>query len=233
MRGSRTVILAILVGLMAVGCAPVAKEPIGGEGTPTGLPSTLPALPIKGTPPPKGIPPGVGTAIELAKRDLAKRLGMPTNEIGIVSVEAVEWPDASLGCPEPGMMYAQVITPGYRITLEAGGKRYEYHSDWGKRVVLCAEEERPAPPAITPPSIEGLVELAKRDLAQRLGISANEINVIRVVEMELPIQDLGCPGGREPGFTIPAFVMGYEIVLSAKGEEHVYHGRGARVVFCR
>ena len=31
----------------------------------------------------------------------------------------------------------QVITPGYKITLEAQGKRYEYHSDTNRRVVRC------------------------------------------------------------------------------------------------
>jgi hypothetical protein len=34
-------------------------------------------------------------------------------------------------------MYAQVITPGYRVVLEAGGQRYEYHTDTGRFVVLC------------------------------------------------------------------------------------------------
>jgi len=238
MRDSKAIILAILGGLMAiaVGCAPAAEEGISsGEITPTSLPlpTTPTEFPVEATPIPKGIPPGLGAAMELARQDLAERLGMPINEIAIVSMEAVEWPDASLGCPKPGMMYAQVITPGYRIILEAGGKRYEYHSDRGKRAILCAEEGKPAPPAITPPSVEGLVGLAKRDLAQRLGLSIAEMDVLRVVEMELPIQNLGCPGKGEPGFTIPAFVMGYEIVLSAKGEEHVYHGHGARVVFCR
>ncbi len=29
--------------------------------------------------------------------------------------------------PEPGQMYAQVLIEGFRIVLEAGGKKYEYH----------------------------------------------------------------------------------------------------------
>jgi hypothetical protein len=29
-----------------------------------------------------------------------------------------------------------VITPGYRIILEANGKAYEYHTDGGSRAVL-------------------------------------------------------------------------------------------------
>ncbi len=73
----------------------------------------------------------------LAVADLAGRLGLPESAITVRSVESVDWPDASLGCPQPGMMYAQVITPGYRIVLEAGGKRYEYHTSQS-HVVLCS-----------------------------------------------------------------------------------------------
>ena len=45
-----------------------------------------------------------------------------------ITVEAVDWPDAGLGCPQPGQMYAAVITPGYRITLETGSEAYAVHS---------------------------------------------------------------------------------------------------------
>jgi len=69
--------------------------------------------------------------------DLAGRLGVAAEAIQVRSVEALEWPDASLGCPQPGMVYAQVITPGYRIVLEAGGQAYEYHSS-RSRVVYCS-----------------------------------------------------------------------------------------------
>ncbi len=53
-------------------------------------------------------------------------------------MEAVDWSDASLGCPEPGQVYAQVITPGYRVLLEAAGKEYEVHTDQiGRSAVIC------------------------------------------------------------------------------------------------
>jgi len=73
---------------------------------------------------------------ESAIADLAGRLSISTDAITVRSVEAVKWPDASLGCAKPGRMYAQVITPGYRIVLQAGGKSYEYHTGAGN-VVLC------------------------------------------------------------------------------------------------
>ena len=96
-------------------------------------PAELPLLP-------KVLPPGqVGAPTEAARQDLSKRLAMSLEEIEVQSVEAVEWPDASLGCPQPGMMYAQVITPGYRILLKTGDETYEYHSDQ-KRAILCQPE---------------------------------------------------------------------------------------------
>jgi ribosomal protein L20A (L18A) len=75
-------------------------------------------------------------AQELAIADLAGRLGIAKSAVKVLQIEAVEWPDASLGCPQPGMMYAQVITPGYRILLEAVGQTYDYRATAG-RVMLC------------------------------------------------------------------------------------------------
>ena len=72
--------------------------------------------------------------------DLSKRTGIPKSDIKVVSVEAVQWPDASIGCPQPDRMYAQVVTPGYLIILEAGGQMYEYHSA-GAGVGLCQPQK--------------------------------------------------------------------------------------------
>ncbi len=46
----------------------------------------------------------------------------------LVSAERVSWPDACLGAARPGELCAQVITPGYRVTVEQGGDRIEYHT---------------------------------------------------------------------------------------------------------
>jgi hypothetical protein len=55
----------------------------------------------------------------------------------VVRVTAKTWSDASLGCPEPEMMYAQVLTPGYQIILEAGGTHYDYRADQSGYFKLC------------------------------------------------------------------------------------------------
>lgn len=94
------------------------------------------------TPQEDKLPPGSEDAVQLAKEDLARRLDLSSDVIDVVSVEEVEWPDTSLGCPQPGMMYAQVITPGYCVVLGAEGQIYEYHSG-GRQVVLCADGGQP------------------------------------------------------------------------------------------
>jgi hypothetical protein len=69
--------------------------------------------------------PGLQSLVQRTKEDLANRLVIPTDEISFVETTEVEWPDSSLGCPQPGMDYLQVITPGYLIRLEANVQMYE------------------------------------------------------------------------------------------------------------
>ena len=85
------------------------------------------------------LPPELGQAAESvheARRDLSRQLGVGLDTVELLAVEAVQWPDSSLGCPTPGMMYAQVITPGYRILLQAGDRTFEYHGD-GNQALPC------------------------------------------------------------------------------------------------
>lgn len=77
--------------------------------------------------------------------DLAIRLDLAEGEVSVASVEEVKWGDASLGCPQEGEMYAQTITPGYRIELRSQGQRYQYHTDQGTYFVLCRGGEPELP----------------------------------------------------------------------------------------
>ena len=81
--------------------------------------------------------PGSEEPLAAAVEDLSTQTGMPPGQITPASMEAVEWGDSSLGCPQPGFMYAQVITPGFKIVLEADGQQYTYHTDQDSNVVLC------------------------------------------------------------------------------------------------
>ena len=81
--------------------------------------------------------------VSQAKEDLAKRLRVQTSDIELLKFEAVTWPDSSLGCPQPGMAYAEVLTPGYLIILTTNNIEYEYHASKGTEVIYC---ENPGPP---------------------------------------------------------------------------------------
>lgn len=83
-----------------------------------------------------GVPKEAKFVVTLAISDLANRFGIARRAIRIVEVRRVDWSDTSLGHPEPGKLYAQVITPGFLIKLEAGGRICLYHSDRARIVFV-------------------------------------------------------------------------------------------------
>jgi hypothetical protein len=82
----------------------------------------------------------VAEAEAQAKKDLAAQLAIPADAIKVLEGGEAMWPDASLGMPEPGEMYAQMLTEGFRVVLEAAGKTYEYH--FGNGTVMMRPVKR-------------------------------------------------------------------------------------------
>lgn len=78
------------------------------------------------------------------------------------------------------------------------------------------------PNVVTESGLAGPVERARRDLAERLEIDADAIELDRAEYVTWRNGALGCP---EPGSAYTqALVPGYRIVLRAGGERHHYHG---------
>ena len=125
------------------------SSPTATEFRPTDTPSTPPVPEAEGEATSVPFPPTekevagdqgeVGTLVAIARADLARRLSVPDAEITIQSVEEVMWPNAGLGCPQPGYEYIQVITPGYKILLAASGRTYSYHANPGTLILLCTK----------------------------------------------------------------------------------------------
>ena len=82
--------------------------------------------------------------IDNAIADAAERSATDPAAAQVVVAEAVDFPDGGLGCPEEGMMYTQVITPGYRVVVEAGGTEYDYRASTKSSDVRWCEN----PPAV-------------------------------------------------------------------------------------
>jgi hypothetical protein len=89
---------------------------------------------------------GLQSLIEKAKLDLTRRLSISVTQISLVEVTEVEWSDSSLDCPQADMAYLQVITPGYRILLDANTQVYEYHSNKDAYVIYCENSVSPILP---------------------------------------------------------------------------------------
>jgi len=69
-------------------------------------------------------------------------MGSNVDNIVLVSAQSVDWADSSLGCPQPGMVYAQVITQGYKIVLRVGDIEYQFHTDANLdgQILLCTKQ---------------------------------------------------------------------------------------------
>ncbi|MEI7744377.1 MAG: hypothetical protein WCK58_11605 [Chloroflexota bacterium] len=89
--------------------------------------------------------------IAAARTLLAAEIGADAAAAATVTAaEAVTWPDGSLGCPEPGVMYTQALVPGYRVVLESGGTSYDFRMPEGGEGRLCRPWTPPVRPSATP-----------------------------------------------------------------------------------
>lgn len=142
---SRSLVIVLLLLLLVTACgqeeeattaAPTTPPP---QPTQTAVPSPEPTpLPTPALPP---LSPAETPAVEEAIAYLAAELGIAPEQIQLVSIEEVVWPDSSLGCPQPGMAYAQVLIPGFRVRLASGGREYDLHmGQRGGQIVRCEQE---------------------------------------------------------------------------------------------
>lgn len=130
--------------LVAVACTPAATpaSPQPPMATPDTAPSPSPALPRGFTPLPLPVPmpPEVDlpdTLLQPIYADVIERSGASLDQIQVVRAEAVVWPDPSLGCPQPGMAYPQVLVEGYWVILEVDGTQYDYRGSGVGQFILC------------------------------------------------------------------------------------------------
>lgn len=77
--------------------------------------------------------------IRLAVDAAARHLQVEPAAVQVLRVEEVEWSDSSLGCPQPGRFYLQVITPGWLAELAVGDRVLEFHGSAAGQLVLCGE----------------------------------------------------------------------------------------------
>ena len=81
-------------------------------------------------------------AVNTARTELASVVGVAAAEIELNQVNPMVWPNSSLGCPEKGMMYLDVITSGFRVEFDVGSKIYQVHTA-ERTAIVCLKATRP------------------------------------------------------------------------------------------
>lgn len=150
-------------------------------------------------------------AEQAAISHLASTLSLSPDEVGILSTEAVDWPDGCLGVQRPGVMCTEAIVPGYKIILQARGEQYELHTNKnGSQIAQVGG----AP--------FGLIEEAiVAQLASNLGLDADTIVVVSSKDVEFPDSCLGV--SMQNVLCAEVITPGKIIVLQANGLEFEYH----------
>jgi hypothetical protein len=83
--------------------------------------------------------PGLQRLVDLATKDLIAKEGIEATQVEVLQAAYVSWPDSSMGCPQPGHQYLQVVTNGSRIVLKADKQVYYYHSGENKPPFPCVK----------------------------------------------------------------------------------------------
>lgn len=86
--------------------------------------------------------------------DAARRFKVAESAVVLAQAEKVTWSDASLGCPEPGRMYAQMLVEGFRITAKTSAGSLVYNADSGGNAVSCGATPRAGRKMVDPPVMD-------------------------------------------------------------------------------
>ncbi len=166
----------------------------------------------------------------LAIDALAADLGIARDKIAVDTIRPVEWRDSSIGCPQPGQAYMQVMTPGNKITLRVDKQIYVVH-EANYRAFVCHTTK--ALGTITPQRelVFGKQMLAARkDLATRLGVPESDIRPASAEGTNWENASMGCP---EPGIVYPSVsVSGWILTLRYNSHDYTYHTDMSRTIPC-
>lgn len=165
----------------------------------------------------------------VAKQAVAEFLSVPMADVTLVSLTAREFSDSSLDCPEPGMSYIQVLTPGYQVVVEAEGRRFDVRISAGRgRICRRLKSKAPARDEQTRSPVSALIDLARLDLARLLDTDEANIEVLEV----RPFNVKNAPAGCSPDCDSTSRQCGYMIGLLNDGRRYTYHADRGQVEPC-
>ncbi|MBD2089146.1 hypothetical protein H6F67_04675 [Microcoleus sp. FACHB-1515] len=102
--------LVVLLSMVTIACGPAPS--LTSPSVESTTPVEIPAAPI-----------------DSITTYLSEQTQIPSAELRVDRVEAVNWPDSCLGLAQPTEMCAQAITPGFQVELSARNQRFVVRSD--------------------------------------------------------------------------------------------------------
>ncbi len=144
--------LCVGLGVLLVGCsgdrgagaaASTPPPPSPPPTATTAATATIAIVTSTAAPSATSTPFALPLAVEAALAQAALDAGVARAAVELVSYRGEEWNDTSLGCPQPGKFYAQVVTPGYVVIVRIGSTEREYHTDLEHRAVTCSGAGNP------------------------------------------------------------------------------------------
>ncbi|MBI2013738.1 MAG: hypothetical protein HYS87_02855 [Candidatus Colwellbacteria bacterium] len=83
----------------------------------------------------------VPDAVAAVRRLAAETYNVPEGEVIVITAYEREWPNSCLGLEAGGEFCAQVITPGYEVTVKAGSQNYTYRTNSNGTAIRLAESQ--------------------------------------------------------------------------------------------
>jgi hypothetical protein len=172
-----------------------------------------------------------GIAVQAAVSLLADELAIESANIALVGVLPTEWPDPSLGCPEPDQVYPQVITPGFIVTLTANGANYEVHTDASGTALFCKDvADTSGGEGVTDPIVDEFVAEGKRELSEQFRVPEDQIALVRSEAVDWSDSSLGCAQAGQSYLAV--ITPGYRIILAVGEQWYEFHTDQQRMIQC-
>jgi hypothetical protein len=187
--------------------------------------------------PTAGQDPDAEAAVRRARAALAREIAAEESALVEEGVLYARFPNAALGCPRPGEMAAAVVTPGWRVVLRHGEKRYDVRvAETGGAPRVCGEAGASAKPRPSTAVVDDVkaasraAERARQDLARRLG---KDLATVRRVWARPVRWDRERPGCEPAQFTrAGGGGRDFLVLLEQEGVEHRYRVEGDTATPC-
>jgi hypothetical protein len=228
--------LLLLCTLLIAACGGTTLTPPEPQPTPENTPAeggeiVTPSNPTpeEGELEPRGIE-DVTNVTALVLEQLAATTGLDRESFTVGDVTEQEWPDAGLGCPAPGEVYIQTITPGYQFTVEGGDETFDVRTNSdGSLIIICdatgvplgLDEEGNDVGAVEMPELPEELATIPQQIADAMGFEASDLTLATLEEVEWNDSSLGCPSLDPATSYMQVITPGYQMAFETPDGEAI------------